>query len=414
MWSKGQQPDLGTFLTQVGPLSLPQLAEVIRVDQRQRWQTGRPVKAKDYFRQFPEVEADANVAVDLIFNEFLLREKLGHRPGVEEYVRRFPKVAAVLRDQLELHRALEMADAQGDETPPSAIHTRDWPMPQPAGRVELPEVFGRYRIVRMLGQGGMGTVYLAHDSHLQRQVALKVPRFSDSDGAELLARFYREARIAATFHHPNLCPVYDVGEVDGTPYLTMPFLAGETLSSRLKRTGPLPQASACRLAMLVARAVHVAHQAGVLHRDLKPSNIMLMDHLQPVVMDFGLARRDSAQEPRLTAKGKLLGTFAYMPPEQFADGTDGFGPASDVYSLGVNLYEMLTGRLPFLGPAHELLRAVVTEPPPVPRQFRPDLDPALESICLKALAKSPKDRFRAMSTLAEALEPFAGALPRGS
>src|SRR5262249_49644960 len=154
--------------------------------------------------------------------------------------------------------------------------------------------------------------------------------------------FYREARIAATFHHPHLCPVYDVGEIQGIHYLTMPFLTGELLSTWLRRAGPLPRVTACRLALLIARAVHVAHQAGVIHRDLKPANIMIRDGPEPVVMDFGLARRDRRQEPGLTATGVMVGTGAYMPPEQIAGDAADIGPTADVYSLGVILYEMLT------------------------------------------------------------------------
>ena len=170
-----------------------------------------------------------------------------------------------------------MESAGGSRTPVGAPPT-------------LPEVFGRYRILKRVGQGGMGTVYLAQDGQLQRQVALKVPQFAGKQGAEMVQRFYREARMAATFHHANLCPVYDVGEIQGIHYLTMPFLAGESLSDWLRRAGPLPPATACRLAALVAGAVHVAHEAGILHRDLKPSNVKLPPGGGVKLLDFGLAK----------------------------------------------------------------------------------------------------------------------------
>src|SRR5262249_54034892 len=153
----------------------------------------------------------------------------------------------------------------------------------------------------------------------------------------------------------------------------------------LRREGRLPPGRACRVVVLIARAVQVAHEAGVRHRDLKPSNIMVQDGQQPVVMDFGLARR-GLQDPRLTGTGVSVGTPAYMPPEQTA-GAAGPEPAADLYSLGVILYELLTGRLPFQGSRADVLRAVLSEPAPPPRQFQPDIDPGLEAICLQALAK---------------------------
>lgn len=411
LWSKAEKPDLAAFLAKAGPLPVDQLAEVVRIDQRQRWKAGEPVPAETIFRQFPELEDDPDVALDIIFSEFLLREKYGPQPEMDDFIGRFPMQTEILKGQIELHRALlteheqtndtDMSHASLDNTLASVDPCRS------ARATVLPEVFGRYRIIKPLGQGGMGSVYLAHDSQLDRQVALKVPRFDLGQAKQLIERFYREARIAATFHHPNLCPVYDVGEIDRTPFLTMPFLTGEPLSDYLDRKRTLPQATACRLVMQVARAVHVAHQAGVRHRDLKPSNIMIQDEMQPVVMDFGLARRSGSAGNKLTGTGRLVGTIGYMPPEHITCGGEEIEPASDVYSLGVILFEMLTGRLPFDGKQAEIIHAVLTEPPPSPRQFQPAIDPTVEAVCLKALAKKAADRFATMAEFAAALEPFA-------
>jgi hypothetical protein len=407
LWHSGQRPDVDTFLAAAGPLPVDTVAEVLRVDQRERRQAGERVPAESYLQRFPALRASAEAAVDLIYGEFLLRERDGERPTVEEYRQRFPEHAATLQAQIELHRA--MAAEPGAETLPARV---DGPAPTPAvtpgGPPALPETFGRYRIVRLLGRGGMAAVYLAHDTRLDRPVALKVPRFGPAEGALIVERFEREARIAATFTHPHLCPVYDVGQVGGVHYLTMPFLEGEPLSERLARAGPLPEEAAARLAQQIAEAVEVAHRAGVVHRDLKPANVMLNERGEPVVMDFGLARR-TAVDPRLTEAGALVGTPAYCAPERIGAGAEAAGPAGDVYSLGVILYELLTGRPPFAGQLSEVLRRLLTEAPEPPSRRRPGLDPRLEAICLRAMAQEPAARFASMADFAAAL----GAYLRG-
>jgi predicted Ser/Thr protein kinase len=423
LWEQGQCPDVDAFLAQAGPLTPAQLSTVLRVDQRRRWESGERVTAEDYLLRHPALATDPEAVVDLIFNEFLLREQLGEAPSLADYQRRFPSYAAVLVLQGELHRALaahtqvpSLADAASSvrEALPSEVPTKTLP-PGTAVKVGLlPEVFGRYRIQRMLGQGGMGVVYLAYDTQLERPVALKVPRMDARDDPDLLERFYREARTAATFAHPQLCPVYDVGRIDGVHYLTMPLLSGESLAVRLKRGGRLPQRAAVELALLIARALQAAHDAGVLHRDLKPANIMLQEDGKPVVMDFGLARRVSANDPRVTASGAILGTPGYCAPEQIGSDPQTLGPTCDVYGLGSVLYEMLTGRLPFQGSLHELLRQVLTQEPVPPSEHCPDLDPRLEAICLTALAKAPAERFPSMSAFAAALQAHLADAPLGA
>jgi tetratricopeptide (TPR) repeat protein len=273
----------------------------------------------------------------------------------------------------------------------------------------LPAPFGRYELRELLGEGGMGSVYLAHDTQLDRPVALKLPRFADEERPQARERFLREARAAAGLRHPNICPVYDAGELGPDLYLSMAYVEGEPLSRRLRREGPLPAREAATLARAVALAMDEAHRHGVIHRDLKPSNVMLDLRGQPVVMDFGLARRaGTAGDVRLTGAGSVLGTPQYMSPEQAAGDSAAVGPASDVYSLGVILYEMLTGQLPFRAETTgRLLAQVQRDEPPPPRRLRPDLDPRLEAVCLRALAKEPGQRFATMAEFAEALAPFA-------
>jgi serine/threonine protein kinase len=274
-------------------------------------------------------------------------------------------------------------------------------LPEPSA---LPRDFGRYRLDKQVGRGGMGAVYLAYDTLLRRPVAVKIPLASGPLAEAVRARFLREARAAASLAHPNICPVHDVGEVDGVPYLTLAFIAGEPLSRRLDPARPFDPREAAALVRKVALALAEAHQKGVIHRDLKPSNIMIDDHGEPVVMDFGLAR--CADATPLTQQGEVLGTLAYMPPEQISGDLAAVGPASDVYSLGVVLYQLLTGAVPFAGDMLALLGQVTLDEPRPPSALRPGLDPRLEAACLRALAKRPADRWPTMAAFADALAPL--------
>jgi predicted Ser/Thr protein kinase len=275
---------------------------------------------------------------------------------------------------------------------------------------QLPARFGRYRLEKLLGKGGMGSVYLAHDTQLDRKVALKVPTFGpDDDG--LRERFFREARAAATLHHPNLCPVHDVGELDGVHFLTMAFIDGKPLSAYVRPDKPLPPAQAVPLVRILAKALQEAHDQGIIHRDLKPANVMIGKKKQPVVMDFGLARRSASQDERLTHSGAIMGTPAYMAPEQVNGDVAAMGPCTDVYALGVMLYELLTGKRPFEGAMGTLMARILHDPPPPPTKVRPDLDPALGAICLKALAKQSQDRYPSMKAFAAALERWQAGKP---
>lgn len=266
----------------------------------------------------------------------------------------------------------------------------------------LPRPFGRYRIERLLGRGGMGEVYLAHDTDLDRLVALKVPRFDPDQQAELLERFRREAKAAAGLHHPNICPVYDVGALDGIHYLTMAYVEGETLAQRLAR-GPVAPWQAAEWVRTLALALSEAHAKGIVHRDLKPSNVMLDRRGAPVVMDFGLARRVDAGGSVSTSIGVILGTPAYMAPEQAAGDPAAIGLLADVYSLGVVLYELLCGRRPFEGTQNALIAQLLRDEPRPPSTHNATIDPYLETICLRAMAKEPGRRFPDMAAFAAAL-----------
>jgi class 3 adenylate cyclase len=275
---------------------------------------------------------------------------------------------------------------------------------------ELPRPFGRYTLLRRLGKGGMGTVFLAHDSMLDRPVALKVPHPEVVSSPTALERFYREARAAAQLDHPNICRVHDVGSHQDQPFLTMPYVEGETLAAQIGQYLGQPRRIAALVRQL-ALALEEAHQRGIVHRDLKPANIVMTSRGEPVIMDFGLARHYSDGATNRTTQGVVMGTPAYMSPEQASGNPAAIGPGCDIYSLGVILYELLAGRVPFQGTITSVLVQLVHDTPPRPSMFRDDVDPTLESICLQALAKEPSGRFASMADLAAALDDYLQGRP---
>ncbi|QEL13373.1 serine/threonine-protein kinase [Limnoglobus roseus] len=274
----------------------------------------------------------------------------------------------------------------------------------------LPEVFGRYRILRILGRGGMGEVYLAFDQSLERQVALKIPVADGGVSPDDLERFHREARAAAGLGHPNICPVHDVGQVDGVTFFTMAYIDGASLAQRMQE-GRFSVERAITLIHKLAQALDLAHRTGIVHRDLKPANILMNAAGEPLITDFGLVRRTDPSTPALTKSGAILGTPTYMSPEQIDSKFGRVGPASDLYSLGVILYELLTGVAPFQGSLTEILYRVVYSPPARPTDLCPDVSSAVEAVVLKALAKNPSDRFPTMAAFAEALVAARNAPP---
>jgi serine/threonine protein kinase len=234
--------------------------------------------------------------------------------------------------------------------------------------------------------------------------------------AEQIARFREEAKALARLQHPNIVQIYEVGEQNGHPFLSLELVEGGSLAEQLRGT-PLPPARAAQLVETLARAVHAAHQQGVIHRDLKPANILLappsfmtghaggMEGWVPKITDFGLAKKRD-DSPGLTLSGAVMGTPAYMAPEQAAGRSREIGPASDTYALGVILYELLTGRAPFQGTTMEILDQVRHVPPPLPRRIEPEIPANLETICLKCLEKEPGKRYSSASALAADLRRF--------
>jgi serine/threonine protein kinase len=268
------------------------------------------------------------------------------------------------------------------------------------------DFIARYRICRVLGRGGMGAVYLAHDMQLDRQVALKIPKLDDDASPRAAQRFYREARAAAALNHPHICPIFDIGEDAGRPYIAMAYIEGRPLTAYIGPTRRQNERQAAMVIRKVALALHEAHSQGIIHRDLKPANIMINRRGEPVVMDFGLARDlNDESHTQLTQEGALVGTPAYMAPEQI-DHRAPIGPASDVYSLGIALYELLTGQRPFNGSVVSVIGQILHKAPKQVQEHRPDVSPALADICHRAMAKNPADRFPSMKELARALTAF--------
>jgi len=262
----------------------------------------------------------------------------------------------------------------------------------------------RYRLLRHLGSGSMGHVFLVQDQLLDRPVALKLARSLPSAPAELKRQFFHEAQLAASLSHPNLCPVLDVGESGGVPYLTMTFLNGEPLSALLK-TRPWNEISAATVVSKVARGLAEVHRSGMIHRDLKLSNIILLPQGEPVITDFGLARLVTT-DPEQNEVGAIVGTPAYLAPELVASPPAPASPLSDIYSLGVVLYQLLTGELPVQGSVRTILKQLTLPQYSPPAELLPEINVHLGVICRKAMAPHPSDRFPTAVALAEALEQF--------
>jgi tRNA A-37 threonylcarbamoyl transferase component Bud32 len=301
-----------------------------------------------------------------------------------------------------------------------------WPRHIPESS-DAPGQFGRFSIVRELGRGGFGVVFLAEDPALRRQVALKVPRAEVLALASIRRRFLREAEAASRLDHPNIVPVYEMGEKGPVLYIVSAYCQGPTLAEWLRqRTTAMPWGEAARLAAVLAEAVAHAHGRGIRHRDLKPSNILLPQgedtasansgrgrglDLVPRICDFGLAKLlDEVSHE--TSSGLAIGSPPYMAPEQAAGCTREHGPATDIYALGVILYELLTGRPPLRGETDlETLRLVSDQDPPSPRAFRTGLPRDLETICLKCLQKRPDRRYAGAADLAEDVGRFLDGRP---
>jgi serine/threonine protein kinase len=285
----------------------------------------------------------------------------------------------------------------------------DHPASGPTPAIAIQTVSG-YDLLALLGEGGMGVVWKARQVKLKRLVALKMVRGERLTGSKELSRFLAEAEAVAAVKHPHIVQVYDYGEADGRPFLAMEYLPGGSLADRFERTGRLDPKAAAELVATIAAAVQAVHDLGIVHRDLKPGNVLYDERGQAKVTDFGLAKRAGGSD--LTATQAVMGTPAYMAPEQARGETKFVGPRGDVYSLGAILYECLTGTRPFEAPNQlALLRKVAEDEPERPGKRVPGLPRDVELICLKCLAKDPAERYPTATALATDLGRFAVGEP---
>jgi serine/threonine protein kinase len=346
---------------------------------------------------------------------------LGERPDPDEYLRRYPQWRERLARILQIHQLVGTQQQLADETPDDGVLSDPLQVDVPAAR----EV-GGYELLEEIARGGMGVVYKARQVSLNRVVALKMILAGEFASAEQRQRFRREAELAARLQHPNIVQVFEVGQEDGRPYLAMEYVPGISLDRQLalghfQRAGVTP-GHAAQFVETLARAVHFAHQNGVVHRDLKPANVLLSDAGErqstdvyepmavPKITDFGLAKALDETSER-TGSGEFVGTPCYMAPEQ-ATGGGVVGPAADIYALGAILYELIAGRPPLQGAtlADTLRLLRDTEPlPPKQRHMRVPRD--LATICLKCLSKDPARRYASAEALADDLHRFRSGEP---
>lgn len=371
------------------------------------WETDKAFSIENVLNRLPAAQRGVYLKT-LLPVEIELRGQ--NTQSAHELHQRFPQLVDVVSEVLSTptpEDSLAAPAAPNSETIAPQDQNGDEHSVPASGALRIPRQLGRYRIVRKLGHGAMGSVFLAHDEQLDRQVALKIPRGDMQRNKELRLRFEREARAAASLDHPNICRIHDIGEFEGIHYICMGYVEGFPLTRYAIAESGLTEQRIAELILKLAKALASAHEAGFIHRDLKPANVMMDYNEEPVILDFGLARRiDRNQDTRVTQTGTNVGSPAYMSPEQVEGDQKKIGLATDIYSLGVMLYELLTGRLPFDGSVASVMGQIMVKDPDKPSDYRKDLSVRLERICQRMMAKKIADRFPSMHAVAAAIQEY--------
>jgi WD40 repeat protein/serine/threonine protein kinase len=339
--------------------------------------------------------------LDDVLADYLRAVERGETPDRDDLLARHLDLADELRQFFANH------DRMKHVAQPLCEATATHPASDTAARIRY---FGDYEVLEEIARGGMGVVFKARQVRLNRIVAVKMILSGQLASPEDVERFHTEAEAAAKLDHPGIVPIYEVGQHEGQHYFSMGFVDGQSLSTRVAQ-GPLPAREAAEILRTVANAVQYAHENGVVHRDLKPGNVLLDSHGQPRITDFGLAKLTESRS-ELTRTGQILGTPAYMPPEQAAAQASAVGHLSDIYSLGAILYCLLTGRPPFQAATPiETLLQVQKQEPVAPRQLNPTIPLDLDTIVLKCLEKSPARRYSTAQDVVEELQRFLDGRP---
>jgi serine/threonine-protein kinase len=388
--------------------SLDGNVESLLGEQIDDWNKGTPHPVRDYLGRRPNLLGRSDVIVELVTQEFLLRQRRGETPRPEDYVADFPELSESLQRRFEVLALSSDMKSPTDGEITTLLSPNVVPEVPSHDAVTVPTIHG-FVIERVIGRGGMGIVYLAQHLGLKRKVALKLLQESRTNDPGHVARLKREAAAAARCQHPNLVQIHDIGEHAGQPYLALEYVEGDHLGRKLAGE-PQPPRRAAELVETLARAIDHAHSQGVVHRDLKPANVLLTADGQPKITDFGLAKlKDSSTQ---TEVGAVLGTLAYMAPEQVQSQSDDIGPRTDIHALGEILYEALTGQPPYRAETpQKLIHAILNEEITAPSSRQSGIPRDLEAICLKCLEKEPRRRYDTASALADDLRRFLAGEP---
>ncbi len=459
----GSFPDLRHYAQRApSPQRVAALAELVKVDIERRWANGQQRRVEDYLQEYPELSGSGPLSEELAQQEFLVRSRHGHTPSSDEFHSRFPSIdvqklpqgeqamvltmnfgASPLETQIldskprssstasptaRAARAVPTLDTNAGTSPDhsgtvdfdtarkssstagssrSAASSVSAAPPAPA---EAPKAIGRYTIKQELGSGSFGLVYRCFDEDLKRDVAIKVPHLRAKITQERIKEFLHEAQSAARLRHSGIVTVMDTSQTeDGRAFIVYEFIAGRTLQNHLEE-GKYTIADAVRWLAETAEALHHAHKNSIVHRDIKPANILVDPDGRTHIADFGLAKMDDQFFKNDT--GKVLGTVAYMSPEQAAGQSHWATPQTDIYSLGVMLYQMLTRRLPFVArELDEVLLQIRERTPAPPRTIDDKIPKAVEDVCLKAMAKNPAERYTTAADMAADLRAALAEQP---